>query len=188
MVRSSCGRNTRPRCKPSLALLSSSRLRLQLVAHYFIHPESEQRIPDSLLAPEKHSPLPVRTACRCVQSSLCPVYRPKKKKVSSAIHVFLTHARLCFYLCEDTTNTSAFLQTRRQRNYLRSGRICLMDLQYISENDRSKFKSDWNGLLRWGGEKKDMETRIVMETLDIKCLVYFDTIEGKMWALYFVMD
>lgn len=42
---------TRPHCKPTLALLSS-RARPQFVAHYFIHPESEQHIPDSLLAPD----------------------------------------------------------------------------------------------------------------------------------------
>lgn len=86
MVRSSCGRNTHPRCKPTLALLSSSRLRLQFVAHYFIHPESEQRIPDSLQAPDN---TPHFLYGQCVQSSLCPVYR---QKVSSAIHLFLTHA------------------------------------------------------------------------------------------------
>lgn len=41
---------TRPRCKPTLALLSS-RVRLQLAAHYSSRPERERHTPDCLLAP-----------------------------------------------------------------------------------------------------------------------------------------
>lgn len=151
MVRSSCGLNTRPRCKTHTGFMIIIKTSAA-VCSSLLHSSGEWTTYSWQPPGSSNTPHFLYGQCADVyKSSLCPVYRQKEKKVSSAIHLFLTHTLVLLHLCEDTTNTSDFLQTRRQWNYLRSGRICLMDLHF--RNDRSKFKSDWNGLLRWGGKK-----------------------------------
>lgn len=174
---------TRPRCRPTQALFAS-RLRLQFVAHCFIHPESEQRIPNSLLATDNTSPLPIWTACRCAQSSLCPVYRKKKKKkVSSAIHGFLTHTH---------SRTSIFVRTQQTHQPFckhDSGEIiCLMHLHF--SNDLSKWKLIEIDCCDEGKKKDRPLSDCTLSWYHwtsnaLRSLVPF---REKMWALYFIMD